>query len=58
MGTTLKQHLSEVGAAGPNGHINYLSDSAMREKFGRANTNFESALNFGRDMRRQAELWI
>ena len=34
------------------GHITYLSDSAMREKFGRANTNFESSTsNFGRDMR-------
>ncbi len=34
------------------GHITYLSDSAMREKFGRADTNFESSTsNFGRDMR-------
>ena len=34
------------------GHITYLSDSAMREKFGRADTNFKSSTsNFGRDMR-------
>ena len=34
------------------GHITYLSDSAMREKFGRTDTNFESGTsNFGRDMR-------
>ena len=34
------------------GHITYLSDSSMREKFGRADTNLESSTsNFGRDMR-------
>ena len=34
------------------GHITYLSDSAMREKFGRDDTNFKSSTsNFGRDMR-------
>ena len=34
------------------GHITYLSDSAMREKFGRADSNFEtSSTNFGRDLR-------
>lgn len=35
------------------GHITYLSDSAMREKFGRADTGIESSTsNFGRDLRR------
>lgn len=34
------------------GHITYLSDSAMREKFGRADTGIESSTsNFGRDLR-------
>ena len=34
------------------GHITYLSDSAMREKFGRVDTGIESsASNFGRDLR-------
>ena len=34
------------------GHITYLSDSAMREKFGQADTGIESsASNFGRDHR-------
>ena len=34
------------------GHITYLSDSAMREKFGRADTGMESSTsNFGRDLR-------
>ena len=34
------------------GHITYLSDSAMREKFGRADTGIESGTsNFGRDLR-------
>lgn len=34
------------------GHITYLSDSAMREKFGRADTGVESSTsNFGRDLR-------
>ena len=35
------------------GHITYLSDSVMREKFGRADTGIESSTsNFGRDLRR------
>ena len=35
------------------GHITYLSDSAMREKFGKSITDFEqdSSSNFGRDLR-------
>ena len=34
------------------GHITYLSDSAMREKFGQADTGIESSTsNFGRDLR-------
>ena len=34
------------------GHITYLSDSAMRAKFGKTLTDFESeASNFGRDLR-------
>ena len=35
------------------GHITYLSDSAMRAKFGKAVSNFEqdTAENFGRDLR-------
>ena len=34
------------------GHITYLSDSAMREKFGRADTGIESSTsNSGRDLR-------
>ena len=34
------------------GHITYLSDSAMRAKFGKTVTDFESeASNFGRDLR-------
>ncbi len=34
------------------GHITYLSDSAMREKFGRSDTGIESSTsNFGRDLR-------
>ncbi len=34
------------------GHITYLSDPAMREKFGRADTGIESSTsNFGRDLR-------
>ena len=34
------------------GHITYLSDSAMREKFGRADAGIESSTsNFGRDLR-------
>ncbi|MGM0632003.1 MAG: homoserine O-succinyltransferase MetX [Pseudomonadota bacterium] len=33
------------------GHITYLSDSAMREKFGRASDQLKSSLNLGRDLR-------
>ncbi|MEX1198022.1 MAG: homoserine O-acetyltransferase [Pseudohongiellaceae bacterium] len=33
------------------GHITYLSDSAMREKFGRASEQLKSSLNLGRDLR-------
>ena len=35
------------------GHITYLSDSAMRSKFGKSVSNFEqdTAENFGRDLR-------
>jgi len=33
------------------GHITYLSDSAMREKFGRASDQLKTSLNLGRDLR-------
>lgn len=33
------------------GHITYLSDSAMREKFGRASEQLKASLNLGRDLR-------
>src|SRR5690625_3526122 len=33
------------------GHITYLSDSAMREKFGKASEQFKASLNLGRDLR-------
>lgn len=34
------------------GHITYLSDSAMREKFGRASEQLKDSLNLGRDLRK------
>jgi len=33
------------------GHITYLSDSSMREKFGRASEQLKHSLNLGRDLR-------
>ena len=34
------------------GHITYLSDSSMREKFGRATEQLKHSLNLGRDLRK------
>lgn len=34
------------------GHITYLSDSSMREKFGRASEQLKASLNLGRDLRK------
>jgi len=34
------------------GHITYLSDSSMREKFGRASEKLKASLNLGRDLRK------
>jgi len=34
------------------GHITYLSDSSMREKFGRASEQLKDSLNLGRDLRK------
>ena len=50
MGTYPKQGLMLARMVG---HITYLSDSAMRAKFGKAVSNFEqdTAENFGRDLR-------